>query len=65
VTTGEVHTETTGLAGPDLLQMQSNPEVFTVAGDQRLPDYLLPLTRVGMRSFLVLPIRSTTPSGPR
>ncbi|HST08778.1 MAG TPA: HD domain-containing phosphohydrolase, partial [Terriglobales bacterium] len=54
---GEVKTETTGLAGRDLFQMQGSPEVFTVAGDQRIPDYLLPLSRAGMRSFLVLPIR--------
>jgi len=65
VTTGEVHTETTGLAGIDLLQMQSNPEVFTVAGDQRLPDYLLPLLAWECEVSWFFLFGSTTPSGPR
>jgi putative nucleotidyltransferase with HDIG domain len=56
VATGDIHTETTGLAGRDFLQLQSSPENFTVRGDQHLPDYLLPLQHIGMRSFLVLPI---------
>jgi putative nucleotidyltransferase with HDIG domain len=53
----EIRTETTGLAGSDLFQLHGSPEIVVSSGDQRLPDYLLPLKSIGMRSFLVLPIR--------
>jgi len=57
VATGESHTETTGLAGSDLLQLQESPEILVVSGEHHLPDYLMPLKRIGMRSFMILPIR--------
>lgn len=60
---GEIRTETTGLAGKDLLQLEASPQMVTVSGNERVPDYLLPLTRIGMRSFSLLPIRVKTSIG--
>jgi putative nucleotidyltransferase with HDIG domain len=57
IASGNIHTETTSLAGRDLRQLQESPDSFTISGEQHVPDYLLPLKRIGMRSFRVLPIR--------
>lgn len=56
VDTGEVQTETLGIPATDWTQLQNHPQAFTIAGRQRIPSYLVPLGRAGMRSFLVLPI---------
>jgi putative nucleotidyltransferase with HDIG domain len=40
-----------------LLEFEATPQIITVSGTEGVADYLLPLSRKGMRSFSILPIR--------
>jgi len=58
IDTGQVQTETLRIPAIDWKQLQNHPQAFTIAGQQRIPSYLVPLGRAGMRSFLILPIQA-------
>jgi putative nucleotidyltransferase with HDIG domain len=56
-TTGSVHIPTTELGTIEWQQLQQSPVTFSVGGQDKIPEYLRVLYNLGMRSFLVLPIR--------
>jgi putative nucleotidyltransferase with HDIG domain len=55
--TGKVETATIKIFATDWMQLRANVDSIVVAGQDRLPEYLLPMSQAGMRSFLILPIR--------
>jgi putative nucleotidyltransferase with HDIG domain len=55
--TGEVLTVNTAVSDQDWRRLQAEPQGFAIRGDENLPEYLHPLSAMGMQSFLVLPIR--------
>ena len=57
VATGQTLTQTLAVHATDWLQLQCNQNVFTLSGEQDVPDYLRSLRGLGMQTFLVLPIR--------
>ena len=57
VTSGQVNTSTTEVSEADWLQLQCNSAGFLLAGEERIPEYLHPLSQGGMRFFAVLPIK--------
>jgi len=50
----------TPVTGTDLRRMQENPEMLVVSEGQAVPNFILPLTDVGLSSFLLLPILVST-----
>jgi putative nucleotidyltransferase with HDIG domain len=55
--TGLVHTATSAITSTDLQQLQNVISEFVIVEHQELPDYLAPFCSLGMRSYLVLPVR--------
>jgi hypothetical protein len=56
-TTGSVHIPAKELGTIEWQQLQQSPVTFSVGGQDKIPEYLRVLYNLGMRSFLVLPIR--------
>ena len=49
-------TEKVQISPEDLQMLRNNPETLMIKKDENLPRYLVPLTKRGIKSFLVLPI---------
>ena len=52
-----ITTEPTAINATDWLELQNNPEGFVVGPGRRTPEYVVPMQRVGVKVFMILPIR--------
>lgn len=50
------HVEKVKISSEEMHTLEENPETLLISVDENLPEYLAPLARKGIKSFLVLPL---------
>ena len=53
---GKKQVEKVKISSEEMQTLKENPETLLISVDENLPEYLAPLTRRGIKSFLVLPL---------
>jgi len=53
---GKKHVEKVKISSEEMQTLKENPETLLISVDENLPEYIAPLARRGIKSFLVLPL---------